>query len=351
MSKSWVSALCVRYRAGGYDALAPQSKRPHTSPRRVSDDTENAIITMRKHLAESGFDAGPHTIHFHLAKQVTPTPSVSTIWRVLKRRGFIVPEAKKQPKSSFIRFEAELPNECWQADVTHWALAGGTDVEILDFIDDHSRVIVAAEVRPVTKAADVVATFHRAASTWGSPPRCSPTTGPSSMQLEEGDDHLPAGAGATRHRVQDLGPYHPQTCGKIERWHQTLKKYLVKQTPAESMAELRPGRPVRQLLQRRTSPGQGPQTPRSAFDAREKAAPGSPIQNTHFRVRTDTVDEYGKVTLRHDSKLLHIGLGRRYAGLRIHLYVADLDVRVVTFEGELIRHLTLDPTSVYQPQD
>ena len=147
VSKSWVSALCVRYRAGGYEALTARSKRPHTSPRRVSDDTENTIITMRKHLAEAGFDAGPHTIHFHLSKQVTPTPSVSTIWRVLKRRGFIVPEPKKQPKSSFIRFEAELPNECWQADVTHWALADGTDVEILDFIDDHSRVIVAADVR------------------------------------------------------------------------------------------------------------------------------------------------------------------------------------------------------------
>lgn len=56
------------------------------------------------------------------------------------------------------------------------------------------------------------------------------------------------------------------------------------------------------------------------------------------------------VTLRHDSKLLQIGIGRRYAGLRIHLYVADLDVRVVTFDGELIRHRTLDPTREYQPQ-
>jgi transposase len=74
VSKSWVSALCVRYRAGGYDALTPRSKRPHTSPRRVSDDTENTIITMRKHLAESGFDAGPHTIHFPLCQ-----PSVRQI--------------------------------------------------------------------------------------------------------------------------------------------------------------------------------------------------------------------------------------------------------------------------------
>jgi transposase InsO family protein len=354
VSKSWVSALCVRYRAGGYDALAPRSKRPHASPRRVSDDTENAIITMRKHLAESGFDAGPHTIHFHLAKQVTPTPSVSTIWRVLKRRGFIVPEPKKQPKSSFIRFEAELPNECWQADVTHWALADGTDVEILDFIDDHSRVIVAADVRKVTKAADVVATFNNAASTWGFPAsvltdngavfNANSRKGTTIFQLE-----LERNGIVYKHSR----PYHPQTCGKIERWHQTLKKYLVKQPPAESMAELQAqvDRFVAYYNDERPHRARGRKTPRSAFDAREKAAPGSPIQNTHFRVRTDTVDEYGKVTLRHDSKLLHIGLGRRYAGLRIHLYVADLDVRVVTFDGELIRHLTLDPTSVYQPQD
>jgi transposase InsO family protein len=354
VSKGWVSTLVSRYRSGGYEAIAPRSRRPHSSPRRVSDEVENAIITMRKHLAESGFDAGPQTIHWHLATQVTAAPSVSTIWRVLKRRGFVVPEPKKQPKSSFIRFEAELPNECWQADVTHWALADGTDVEVLDFIDDHSRVIVAAEVRSITKAADVVSTFAKAGSTWGFP---------ASVLTDNGavfNANSRKGTTIFQLELERLGiiykhsrPYHPQTCGKIERWHQTLKKYLIKQPGAGSVAELQAqvDRFVQYYNEERPHRARNRMTPRSAFDARAKATPGSPIQNPHFRVRTDIIDTSGKVTLRHDSKLLHISIGRRYAGLRIHLYVADLDVRIVTLDGELIRHFTIDPTRVYQPQN
>jgi transposase InsO family protein len=354
VSKGWVSILVSRYRAGGYEAISPQSRCPRSSPKRLSDDIENAIITIRKHLAESGFDAGPHTIHFHLAKQVTPTPSVSTIWRVLKRRGFVVPEPKKRPKSSFIRFEADLPNECWQADVTHWTLKSGRDVEILDFIDDHSRVIVGADVRAVTKAADVVTTFQNAAATWGFP---------ASMLTDNGaifNANSRKGQTIFQVELERLGvvykhsrPYHPQTCGKIERWHETLKKFLAMQRPARSIPELQAqvDRFVTYYNEERPHRAKNRKPPKSAFDARAKAGPGSPIQNPHFRVRTDKVDSSGKVTLRHDSKLFHIGIGRRYAGLRIHLYIVDLDVRVVTSDGELLRHFTLDPTSVYQPQD
>ena len=89
-------------------------------------------------------------------------------------------------------------------------------------------------------------------------------------------------------------------------------------------------------------------TPAEAFTARDRARPGSPTAPTHFRVRTDRVDKSGKVTLRHNSKLLHIGIGRRHAGAPIRLYVADLDVRIMTTDGEILRHLTLDPDRRYQ---
>jgi hypothetical protein len=88
---------------------------------------------------------------------------------------------------------------------------------------------------------------------------------------------------------------------------------------------------------------------KEAFEARDKARPGDQVAGTHFRVRTDKVDSCGKVTLRHDSRLFHIGVGRQWKGTRIRLYVADLDVRIVTFEGQLLRHFTLDPTRRYQP--
>ena len=130
-------------------------------------------MALRKSLAEEGLDAGAHTIHYHLLRRHrrrrAAVPAVATIWRVLHRRGFVVPQPQKRPRSSWRRFCAELPNECWQADTTHWALADGTDVEVLNVVDDHSRLLVASRAFVTTKAADVVETFHQAAASWGFP--------------------------------------------------------------------------------------------------------------------------------------------------------------------------------------
>jgi hypothetical protein len=143
----------------------------------------------------------------------------------------------------------------------------------------------------------------------------------------------------------------PQTCGKIERFHQTLKRFLDKQRPARSVPELQRqvDRFVEHYNELRPHRARSYVTPREAFEALAKARPGDPVAETHFRIRTDKVDSCGKVTLRHDSKLFHIGIGRRWKGIPIRLYVADLDVRIVTFDGKLLRQLTLDTTRIYQP--
>jgi transposase InsO family protein len=352
VSKTWVSVQLARYRAGGYEALAPRSRRPHSRPNRTPVDLEDEIVRLRKDLVDAGFDGGARTIHWHLSQLRADCPSISTIWRVLSRRGFIDPEPKKRPQSSLIRFEAALPNECWQGDVTHWALKNGRDVEILDFIDDHSRLIVAAKVLGVTKAADVVDTFEEAAAIWGYP---------ASMLTDNGaifHGGPRKGVTAFESLLKELGivtkhsrPYHPQTCGKIERFHQTLKRHLDKQRPARSIPELQRqiDRFVEQYNQHRPHSARGNVTPKAAFDALDKARPGDPVAGTHFRVRTDKVDSCGKVTLRHDSNLFHIAIGRRWKGTKIRLCVADLDVRIVTFDGKLLRQLTLDTTRTYQP--
>jgi transposase len=119
MSKSWVAKQVALYRHGGYDALTPKSKAPHHRPTQLPDTLENEIIELRKHLTDEGFDAGPLTIAYHLAQRHGTTPSRSTIHRVLVRRGFVVPQPQKRPRTSWIRFEANLPNETWQADMTH----------------------------------------------------------------------------------------------------------------------------------------------------------------------------------------------------------------------------------------
>jgi len=146
-------------------------------------------------------------------------------------------------------------------------------------------------------------------------------------------------------------PYHPQTCGKVERLHQTLKRYLAKQPPAETLAELQ-GQldafahyynhiPPHRALHRRT--------PLQAYSARLKARPAGASAATYFRVREDKVDKSGTVSLRYDSRLYKIGLGRAHKGRQVKLPIADESIRVIDLEGELIRELTLDPSRSYQP--
>ena len=178
VSRSWLYELLARYKAGGEEALVPQSRRPVSSPRKVQEAIEDEIVALRKSLAEEGLDAGAHTIHYHLQKERRRCcPSVATIWRVLSRRGFVTPQPHKRPKSSYRRFQADLPNELWQADTTHWTLKDGSDVEILNVLDDHSRLLVASMAFPTTTAFDVVSTFRQAASDYGVPAGLSTDNG------------------------------------------------------------------------------------------------------------------------------------------------------------------------------
>jgi transposase InsO family protein len=171
VSESWPFKLLRRYRLEGPEGIEPRSRRPKTSPSRISDLYEDEIVRIRKELIEGGFDAGPETIRFHMATPGRTLPSRATIWRVLKARGFVTPEPHKRPRSSWTRFEAEFPNECWQADMTHVEVADGVVYEVLNIIDDHSRLCVASRVFVTVKAPDVVRTIHRSAATWGYPQR------------------------------------------------------------------------------------------------------------------------------------------------------------------------------------
>jgi transposase InsO family protein len=356
VSKSYVGKLVGRFREGGYEALAPRSRAPKQIPHRTPDSLEDEIVALRKELADLGLDAGALTIHYHLSLTHTQVPSVSTIWRVLRRRGFVVPEPHKRPRSSWIRFEAQLPNECWQSDVTHWRLDDGTEIEIVNFIDDHSRLGVGSRVLRTATAPAVLEVFHGAGARWGLPAAlltdngCVYTTwhrgGPNVMQTEL----LALGIDYRHSR-----PYHPQTCGKVERFHQTMKAFLAKQDPAPTIAVLQTqvDRFVAYYNEIRPHRACGRRPPLVAFEARDKARPSGPkiIVGAGVRVRRDKIDKQGRVTLRHRTKLHHLGIGARHRGKRVLLLVKDLDVRVVSLDGELLRHLTLDPTRDYQPQD
>ena len=138
VSKSWVAVLVSRYRAGGYEAVVARSRAPNRIPHRTPVEVEDRIVAMRKELLDEGLDAGAETIRYHLERIGGGVPSVSTIWRILKRRGFVTPQPHTRPRSSWVRFEASLPNECWQSDVTHWRLVDGTEVSVAVAPDESS---------------------------------------------------------------------------------------------------------------------------------------------------------------------------------------------------------------------
>jgi transposase InsO family protein len=352
LHRSWIYKLLDRYQREGDAGLVPRSRRPHSSPTAVTHELEDRIVEIRKELFDAGHDYGAETIQVHLEREGLHAPSASSIWRVLKRRGFITPQPQKRPKSSYQRFVAALPNECWQSDMTHWVLEGERVVEIVNFIDDHSRLCLASVALPVTKALDVVSIFQSICEFYGVP---------ASVLTDNGaiyTGRFRRGQTGFETELERLGvvakhssPYHPQTCGKVERFHQTEKRYLRKQPPPRTLKELQRQldafvlyyndvRPHRALARR---------TPRSVYDARVKARPGAVKDATaHFRVRYDKVDTNGTVTLRYGSRLLHLGMGRRYAGQIVTMLVADLNVRVLTPEGELIRWFTIDPKRSYQ---
>jgi transposase InsO family protein len=350
--RSWIYKLLARYREGGLQALAPRSRRPRSCPHQTAPEVIQAIVGLRLELAGKGHDAGAQTIAYHLALQRKDVPSPSSIWRILKREGLIVAEPHKRPRSALMRFCAELPNEMWQADITAWRLGTGEVVEILNLIDDHSRLHLGADAYQRVKAKDVVSSFHGAAELHGLP---------ASLLSDNGAVFT----GSYRHgkvllesELQRLGvlfknsrPYHPQTCGKVERLHQTLKRYLARQPPAHTLLALQERldgflhyynhiRPHRAL---------GRQTPLQAYSARVKARPAGATAATYFRVRQDRVDKTGKVSLRYDSRLYKIGVGRAHKGRQVKLLIADQSIRVIDSEGELIRELTLDPSRNYQP--
>lgn len=364
VSPGWVSKLMARYTAEGEAAYQPTSRRPRTTPTATPPELVTAVLTERDRLVDTGHDAGPDTIAWHLRQAGLTPPSRATIARILSAHARVTPEPKKKPKSAYIRFEAEQPNETWQSDFTHYPLTTGTDitdVEIITWLDDHARYALHLSAHPRITARIVNQTFLDTVAEYGCPAStltdngmvytvrfAGKGRGGGKTSLEKTLDRLNVTQKNSR-------PNHPTTCGKVERFQQTLKNWLRRQpvqptTIAELQAlldqfrhEYNQQRPHRSLHRR---------TPAAAYQARPKATPSTePADRTHSRVRHDKVNN-GRVTLRHAGQLFHIGIGRAHTGQPVTLLIQDLDITVIHTEtGEILRELTLDTTRRYQPQN
>ena len=351
-SRRHLHRLLARYRQGGLDALEQRSRRPKSSPQATPAQVRDRIIQLRGQLTADGSDAGPVTIAWHLQREGLRQPSTSTIRRILHDQGLIVAEPRKRPRSSYVRFAAAQPNQMWQSDVTHWRLADGTDVEVLNWLDDHSRYLLCATAHQAVTGDDVVALFLQTIDEHG-PPASTLTDNARIYTARFG-----GGRNAFEYLLPLLGirqkngsPGHPQTQGKIERFHQTQKRWLAARPPARTLEELQrqldafrehynEHRPHR-ALQRRT--------PGEAYRATPRTAPASNGHTPqHYRLRYDRLDPAGRMTLRRAGRMHHLGIGAAHARKRVLAVADDHHVTVTDLEtGEILSVHLIQPNKSY----
>jgi transposase InsO family protein len=331
-----------RFAAGGEAALAPRSRSPKRVANKTSFEVEEAIVAMRKELADAGWDAGPASIAYHL-RDLAGVPSDSTIWRILKARGLIVDQPAKAHRRSGRRFSAARANESWPLDDTDWALADGTPVKILNVLDDHSRLLVAAAAVERCTGAAAFAALAPAAAVLGWPQRIfSDNAKAFRYVLAEAVACLGVAASHTR-------PYRPQTNGKVERFHQTLKRWLAAQSPATTMAELQTQldwfrysynhhRPHRAL---------GRRTPASVWEQAPKSGPADRPLDAASTIHYSLVGRDGRISV---GTRWTINLGTTYRAQTATTVLTGLAAHVF-IDGRLIRAVTIDPTRRHQPRN
>jgi transposase InsO family protein len=351
ISRQHLHRLLARYREGGLDDLEPRSRRPHRSPRRTSALVRDRVIALRRELTAAGLDAGPATIAWHLERDGLPVPGTSTLRRILHAAGLVVPEPRKRPRSSWIRFEAAAPNEVWQSDFTHWQLADGTEVEIVSWLDDHSRYLLGCTAFRRVAGDDVVATFTAAGDAHGWP--AATLTDNAAVYTSRftggrnGFEYLLAWLGV---RQKNGMPGHPQTQGKVERFQQTLKRWLARQPAARDLAELGAQLETFRTIynERRPHRAIGRRTPAAAYAGRPKVHPAGRGAPGHFRLRYDTTDGKGAITLRRGGRMHHLKIGTAHARRRVLAIVDEREVTVVALDtGELLSTHLIEPGKGY----
>lgn len=330
----------------------PQSRRPHSNPRATSSAVRDLIIDLRLQLARDGLDAGPVTIAWHLSEQGHRAPSTSTIRRILHAAALVVPEPRKRPRSSYHRFQASQPNECWQSDFTHWHLADGTDIEILNWLDDHSRYLIRCTAHPRVTGDIVVTEFLTACHEHGQPASTLTDNGRVYTARFGGGknayEYLLAILGITQRNGH---PGHPQTQGKIERFHQTQKQWLAQQPATHTIAQLQHQLDRYRGIYNEQRPHRALErtTPAKAYTALPKATPArSDTAIGHHRLRYDHVDLWGKVSFRRAGRMHHLGVGYPHRGTRILAIADDTTVTVIHLEtSEILSTHTIEPDKAY----
>jgi transposase InsO family protein len=328
-----------RHEREGDVVLEPRNRAARTVANKTPAGVEDAIVAERKRLTDAGLDNGPATIAFHLAA-LAGLPSEATIWRILRARGFITPDPSKKPKRTHRRFTAERANECWQLDDTGWELADGTAVKILNVVDDHSRLLIASSAMVTCTGAAALVVLAAAAAILGWPARFL-SDNAQAFRRVLADALRPLGVAAGHSR-----PHHPQTCGKVERFHQTLKKWLAAQPPAETLEQLQAQLDLFRLIYNHHRPHRaiGRRLPAHVWSHAPKSGPADhPLGTTTQTWQTVVVE--GRVSA---GQHYRISIGAAHNGLPATIVLTGMTCHVF-IAGRHIRRLTINPNRRNQP--
>ncbi len=332
-----------RFETQGESGLEPRSRAPKSIANKTPIWIEDQIVLLRKQLDEEGLDAGPETISWHLGQQMDASlvPSRTTIWRILRDRGLVVEDPSKRPGKVWQRFEADRANELFQIDGTNHDLSNGDTVKIINVIDDGSRFCAASRAHPAESFTAAFTTLMTAFSSIG---MCARLLSDNSKAFIKLNGPL-AALGITK---IESTPFHPQTCGKVERFHQTQAKWLRSRPQPDTLEQLQ------ELLDefttiynyRRPHRSIGRRTPAEQWENMAKSGPTDrPLQtNTKTEWHQTKVASNGALPV----KTYAISLGAEHAHQTADTIITGNNCDVF-INGQHIRHLTIDPNTRVQP--
>ena len=338
----------ARFTARGVEGLKDRSHAAHTVANLTPAAVEDLIVGWRKQLRDDGADCGPESIRSAMLGAGQAAPSRATIARVLTRRGLARANARKRPRSSLQRFVYARPNECWQSDWTHWQLRDGTEIAIAGTLDDHSRVLVGLGAAAGEGTLELVWSVMAAAiGQYGVPVRSLTDNGWVYSGQRRGkvcgfETNLHA---LGTHTICST-PRHPQTCGKIERHWQTLKRWLAAHGPYDTVAALNAALSDYRTYYntRRPHRALGGLTPTAAYAATVKARPAQRPLPAAVTVTTTAVASSGNAAV--GNYLINVG--HRWRGHTLNV-VVDGDHIALFDHATLVRVLDADPHRRYQP--
>jgi transposase InsO family protein len=372
VSRSVFYRKLSRFRDQGSTGLAPRSRAPHTRPSAVAEHVAEAVVRARKELADQGWDHGAQTIRWRLldaahtgrspdsspgsgpgsggpgsgpALEQAEVPSRATIHRLLADRGQITPQPRKRPRRSTHRFVHPAPNAVWQIDGAQTVLADGRRATVVQVIDDHSRLDIACHAASSENGEAAWAALSAGFARYGHPACVLSDNGTAfsgrrrQWPLVDLERRL-AALGITT-IVSSIG--HPQTCGKNERAHQTLQRWLAARPAPHTLVELQTLlEAYRKGYNRRRHQALSGDTPHQRFHATDRARPAGPAPRVAGHA-TRAVSSTGVIGFSGTS----IGVGRRHAGATAEVFWQG-DRVTVLINDTVAASLTLDRTTRYQ---